>query len=507
MATAADGEVAEVLSDFRTVADRLLSVGLTPVDVIDASDVVRGLEAGARVVRAAQVGLVDEIDRRGLFKADGHRSAKVMVRHTANLSDAEALRRAKAARACRDLPAVAAALRSGRLGPCQVERIARTHANPRVRHLLVDVDADLAVVAARLPYRDFDAYLTDWERLADEDGAGDEAERDHQRRDFRIGTNLNGSVFIDGNLGSLNGAELREVHEHFIDAELEADWAEARARLGDAAAYDDLIRTDAQRRADALMAIVRAAASALAGQHGGSVIVTNVVMDLATFERRLRTVCSDEPVTDPDPRLAALFADVIADLDPQSDDDGEPAPGRDADADANTDTAPGSDLTPQPAAGAGRDDWAVPAPQGSAPPSRTPRDGSGFRCSTLDGTPVDPAEATANALVGHVRRIVVGRDGVVVDMGRRSRLFTGPRHLAVMISQTTCYWPGCHTPVTHCQADHLDGFNSRTRGPTNPANGGPACGKHNRLKEHGFTVRRDERGHWHIYRPDGTEIT
>jgi len=94
-----------------------------------------------------------------------------------------------------------------------------------------------------------------------------------------------------------------------------------------------------------------------------------------------------------------------------------------------------------------------------------------------------------------------------VNMGRRTRFFTGPRRLAVLLTQTTCYWPGCNTPVTACEADHLDGFGSRTRGPTDPTNAGPACGRHNRFKEQGFTARRDDRGHWHVYRPDGTEIT
>ena len=103
--------------------------------------------------------------------------------------------------------------------------------------------------------------------------------------------------------------------------------------------------------------------------------------------------------------------------------------------------------------------------------------------------------------------VVVGSDGVVVNMGRKTRLFTGARRLAVMLADTTCTWPGCHTPNRHCQADHLDAFNGPDRGPTNPANGGPACGRHNRFKEHGFTVRRDPHGHWHTYRPDGTEIT
>jgi hypothetical protein len=29
---------------------------------------------------------------------------------------------------------------------------------------------------------------------------------------------------------------------------------------------------------------------------------------------------------------------------------------------------------------------------------------------------------------------------------------------------------------------------------------------HNRFRQQGFTVYRDEHGHWHTLRPDGTEI-
>jgi len=496
--TAADPSVARVLDRFHAAAADLRTVGLVPVDADDADAVIRSLEVGTRIARAAQTDLVNEIEKRGLHHVGGHRSAKVMIRHTAHLSDAEALRRAKGARVMRDLPAVASAFRAGRIGCCQVDRIARTHANPRIRHLLVEVEGHVAVLAARLPYREFDRHLTNGERLADEDGAGDDAERHERNRDVRIGTNLDGSIWIDGNLGSLDGAVLRDVHEHFIDAELAADWGEARERLGDVATYDDLQRTEAQRRADALMAIVRAAASHQANQTGGSVIVTNVVIDLATFERHLRRVCSDEPVTDPDPRVATMFDDVIADLDAPPDEDPDPASvgapaGEPADVEPTESSEPTKGVEP------------VAEREPKAP--RSPKDGAGFRCDTLDGTPIDPAAATANALVNHVRRVVVGADGVVVDVGRKGRLFTGARRLAVLIGETTCSWPGCNVPVTRCQADHLDGFHSRKRGPTNPRNGGPACGFHNRLKEHGFTVHRDERGHWHLYRPDGTEVT
>ena len=42
---------------------------------------------------------------------------------------------------------------------------------------------------------------------------------------------------------------------------------------------------------------------------------------------------------------------------------------------------------------------------------------------------------------------------------------------------------------------------------TAPDNGGPACGRHNRLKSSGYSARRDASGTWHVHRPDGTELT
>lgn len=105
---------------------------------------------------------------------------------------------------------------------------------------------------------------------------------------------------------------------------------------------------------------------------------------------------------------------------------------------------------------------------------------------------------------------MIGADSVVTDLGRTQRLFTGSARLAAQLANTECFWPGCHVPVTHCQIDHLTPFTERDDGRgggrTNPHNGGPACGKHNRHKEHGYTVRRDPTGTWHTQRPNGTEI-
>ena len=126
------------------------------------------------------------------------------------------------------------------------------------------------------------------------------------------------------------------------------------------------------------------------------------------------------------------------------------------------------------------------------------------RCETVAGTPVPPSDIVAAMIWGHVRRVVVDSAGVVINMGRRRRLFTGNARQAVLLQSTRCVVAGCAAPIRRCQADHLTEWSRH--GPTDGANGAPVCGRHNRLKNSGYRVHRDEQGFWHTYRPDGTEI-
>lgn len=126
-------------------------------------------------------------------------------------------------------------------------------------------------------------------------------------------------------------------------------------------------------------------------------------------------------------------------------------------------------------------------------------------CETAAGAPVDPHDLVIAALIGQVRRVVVDSAGRVIDLGRRSRLFVGAAREAVLLTGDRCCHPGCEMRVPRIQIDHIDAWATRG-GSTNPFNGDPECGKHNRDKQHGrFTVKRDHTG-WHHYRPDGTEI-
>jgi hypothetical protein len=137
-------------------------------------------------------------------------------------------------------------------------------------------------------------------------------------------------------------------------------------------------------------------------------------------------------------------------------------------------------------------------------PAATVTDIDAKRCETTTGLSISTRDAVVASFLGYVRRVVIDSSGRVVDLGRKRR-FTGAARDAVLLDGRRCIWPGCGRASSRNQIDHT---HEHSRGGlTTPSNGGPACGRHNRLKSHGYTAHRDGRGTWHVYRPDGSELT
>jgi hypothetical protein len=125
-------------------------------------------------------------------------------------------------------------------------------------------------------------------------------------------------------------------------------------------------------------------------------------------------------------------------------------------------------------------------------------------CETVDGVPIPGGDMVAAMLVGRLRGVITDRGGVVIHLGRRSRLFRGNAKDAALLGDRHCAWVGCGLPTQWCETDHTIPY--ATAGPTDPGNAGRMCGHHNRWKTHGYrTVRRHD-GTWDLYRPDGTRI-
>ena len=412
---------------------------MTSVAIVDTGDLggrsdaevralVSELEVQARKLAAAQLAVMDEVDARRLYEADGHFTAKVMIRHMGRLSCGEAAGREKARRMLAQLGEIADAYTEGTIGTEQVRLLGRVFANRRVAPFMDDQQGWFIHQARVLEYVEFKEVVGAWERLMDQDGAEPAAERAHRNRDFKLTQDHFGLGWEHkGGCGSLMGAAMNEIHEHYVHAEWLADWEKARDRFGDEATVDDLPRTDAQRRADALYQIFVDAASIAPGSKKPR-FVHNIVWDHTTYEQML----------------------------------------------AELDGRPRQTLDPET-----------------------------YRCSTIDGVPLAPTEAILNSLVSEFRRVIVDAEKSVIDLGR-ARSFTGSARLAAQLAAMRCPFVGCLVKSSQCEIDHRKPW--AQGGRTHPDNGDPLCGGHNRLKQTGFTVWRDPQGHWHTYRPDGTEI-
>ena len=192
---------------------------------------------------------------------------------------------------------VAEAYAAGEIGTGQVEELARTHANPRVRDLMPAAEELLLEDARNSTFKDFQILLRAWRDYADQDGAADRARRAHDRRDYRMTEEFDGGWRTVGQAGTSQGSITADLHEAFTRAETEVDGEKARAEHGDAATVDDLPRTAAQRRDDAWWAICMAAIA-----HGPDGVnldpVLNLVMDHDTSEHH-STGTRPDPVADP----------------------------------------------------------------------------------------------------------------------------------------------------------------------------------------------------------------
>ncbi len=125
-------------------------------------------------------------------------------------------------------------------------------------------------------------------------------------------------------------------------------------------------------------------------------------------------------------------------------------------------------------------------------------------CRTNTGRALDPYEVVKLIYWAEVRRAIIDDLGVVIDLGRRRRCFTGAAREAALLTSLGCDWPGCEVPPSRCQVDHVQSW--ANLGATNQNNAGCDCGWHNRLKEQGYRVQRDTSGTWHFFHPDGHEI-
>ncbi|MEY3290859.1 MAG: hypothetical protein RLY19_950 [Actinomycetota bacterium] len=116
---------------------------------------------------------------------------------------------------------------------------------------------------------------------------------------------------------------------------------------------------------------------------------------------------------------------------------------------------------------------------------RTLQSGRHSRTFLHTGTDVHlPIETVRRiACEAKVIPVVLGTNGVVLDVGRSSRLATAHQRRALESMHSTCAIPDCTIPVGQCQPHHIAYWNSG--GPTDIANLVPLCASHHRCAHEG----------------------
>jgi hypothetical protein len=230
----------------------------------------------------------------GEWAPDGARSSVGWVakecRVPATLVRAE-LRRAKL---LEKAPLVAQAFAAGEIGAAQVDLLVPAQ---KMATLFARDEAILVGQAKTLKFGDLVTALKYWEQFADPDGA-EEAEFERAaRRDVTVVESIDGMYLGKMTLDPVSG---KIYYDELVRLEailFEADWAEAKERLGREPTIGELRRTPAQRRADAAVEMAIRSASTPADAQRPEPLITILV----GYETFLGRICQIEggPVVSP----------------------------------------------------------------------------------------------------------------------------------------------------------------------------------------------------------------
>lgn len=430
--------------------------GNSPSHELDRA--LEDIELQTRALAAERARILARAKATGAHNEAGHRTIAGYVRSVCSTSTTSSKKDQTLAALITDHPDVADALEAGHISIDHAHEIARIHTNPRIRDLLDAVLETLLDMAEHLSWGQFRQQVGTLIGLADQDGAFNEQERNHENRSAWV-DDMGNTLHLSASGGDpITAAQLLAIFETFTKAEFEADLDTRRAEWGDAAEQHPLPRTQPQRNFDALVAIF----SAAAGSPEASKLpepTVNVIID----ERSLHDAFLHAGLMLPNGNQIDLDADgnitngdeLLADLVTQLNDD---------------------------------------------PDSLAKR-----KCVLSTGAAIHPSVALQALLTGHIRRVVVDSRSVITDLGTRSRAFTGAAREAALLLANYCEHRGCQIRSRHSQVDHMIEWSQG--GTTDQPNAQPRCGPHNRFKhKHKWRSRRDENGRAYDIRPDGSVV-
>ncbi|GAC1310188.1 MAG: hypothetical protein NVSMB16_06780 [Acidimicrobiales bacterium] len=186
------------------------------------------------------------------WEADGARSPAAWLAWKTHIPAQVARRQVRLGRTLRHLPACESAWLAGNITADHVATIAAVR-RPETKDALARDEAVLVGHASTLRFDLFTKSVDYWAQRADPNGAEDDDRHRRNRRDVHLDQSFHGMWFgkmlLDPVSGAIVAGELSRIEQTLF----QADWADARLRLGREPTVAELARTPGQRRADALL--------------------------------------------------------------------------------------------------------------------------------------------------------------------------------------------------------------------------------------------------------------
>ena len=250
-------------------------------ELADGESVVRLHELQAQL-ESITAGATAAFDASGDWANDRAKTAAAWVSARCRVRKESADRTVRLGRAVRHMPQAESAWRAGRIHGDHVRLL--NQARTTAPAAFAEHEGSLVEAAAVMRWHRFHRHVGYWRKRHDED----EAERDfaklHDERRVHCSKSFQDQWILDGVLDPI-GEHVFTSELDRIEGELfQADWNEAKARLGREPALVELARTPAQRRADALIEMARRAGTVPMGGRRPDPLFT-VLVDYPTFER------------------------------------------------------------------------------------------------------------------------------------------------------------------------------------------------------------------------------
>lgn len=257
-------------------------------------ETVVALERQLSRLQAVVAGAAAEFSRSGCWRDDGARSSGAWLAAKTNLPKPECRRQVKLGAFACLMTHAGGAWMAGDIGAAHIQRL-RSLRNRRTSTQMSRDEEMLVGFARTLRYDEFDRAAAYWEQHADPDGTDESEEERRNRRDVYLTASISGMFLGRMTLDPLSGAavsaELARREKELFDR----DWAEAKASLGREPMVEDLARTPAQRRADALVEMAaRSAAMSPAARRPAPLF--SVLVGYETLHGRICELAQGVPV-------------------------------------------------------------------------------------------------------------------------------------------------------------------------------------------------------------------